>query len=309
MSVYSVNRIQQIMDCLLLQKVSPLIENTLLTERVEGWMCDAASKEAYRRELVFMPLRSLAGDAVAIKYAGNMSLPEWETALARSNELIENGTFPTLRTDLPKDHWNVRYIYASTFLLEQYQYNDQIGIRKGDTVLDCGACFGETALWAVQKGAKTVYAFEPNPDSYTLVTVNTQNPKNGAKIIPVPVAVGDAPGELPFMQHPDLPGSSCFHPQGNIKVPVVPIDTWCEQNAVVPDFIKMDLEGAEINAILGGQKTFARYKPRFAICLYHSLADMWRIPVLLKQICPEYKFWCRKNSPYVEFVLYGSAEK
>lgn len=61
MSVYSVERIKQIMDCLLLQKASPLIENSLLTERVERWMCDETSKESYRRELVFMVLRSLQG--------------------------------------------------------------------------------------------------------------------------------------------------------------------------------------------------------------------------------------------------------
>jgi hypothetical protein len=87
---------------------------------------------------------------------------------------------------------------------------------------------------------------------------------------------------------------------------IITLDEWCRKNSVKPDFIKMDLEGMEIAALKGAQNIIKEFKPRLAVCLYHRLQDMWEIPILLKRIEPKYKFYCRKNSPYVEFVLYAS---
>ena len=42
------------------------------------------------------------------------------------------------------------------------------------------------------------------------------------------------------------------------------------------------------------------------ISLYHKPSDMWTIPELTSETVPEYQFWCRKNNPVCEFVLYGS---
>jgi hypothetical protein len=94
--------------------------------------------------------------------------------------------------------------------------------------------------------------------------------------------------------------------EGGNSVPVVALDDWCRENSVKPDFIKMDIEGAEPDAIQGASEVIRAYRPRLAICLYHRLSDMWVIPNMLKTLVPEYRFWCRKNAPYAEFVLYAS---
>ncbi|MDR1162779.1 MAG: hypothetical protein LBM17_02945, partial [Candidatus Accumulibacter sp.] len=59
MSVYSVTRIKQYMDCLVNEAVRPLITQCESIEQVESWFEDEASRERYRRELVFMVLRNL----------------------------------------------------------------------------------------------------------------------------------------------------------------------------------------------------------------------------------------------------------
>jgi hypothetical protein len=75
----------------------------------------------------------------------------------------------------------------------------------------------------------------------------------------------------------------------------------------VPDFIKMDLEGHEILALAGARETIKACRPKLAIALYHKLEDYWDLPLMLKQLVPEYHFWCRKNAPAAEFVLYATA--
>ena len=55
-----------------------------------------------------------------------------------------------------------------------------------------------------------------------------------------------------------------------------------------PTLIKMDVEGAEYDALLGARKIITRYKPGLAICLYHRPEHLWQIP-LLQQLFGEGK--------------------
>lgn len=130
--------------------------------------------------------------------------------------------------------------------------------------------------------------------------------------MPVPFGLGAAPGRLSLVLPPDRGLDSIqLVASGNEdelndsnSVPVVALDDWCRENAVKPDFIKMDLEGGEVDAINGARGIIAEYKPRLAICLYHRLSDMWVIPRLIKEIVPEYRFWCRKVEKH-DFILYA----
>lgn len=63
-------------------------------------------------------------------------------------------------------------------------------------------------------------------------------------------------------------------------------------------YIKMDVEGAEAQAIAGGRATIARYKPKIFLAAYHYDADIFRLPLLLWDLVPAYKIYLRKH-PYV----------
>ena len=62
--------------------------------------------------------------------------------------------------------------------------------------------------------------------------------------------------------------------------------------------IKMDVEGAEREAICGAAQTIRRYHPRLNIAAYHRGADFFQLPLLVHGLCPSYRLYLRHH-PYV----------
>lgn len=92
---------------------------------------------------------------------------------------------------------------------------------------------------------------------------------------------------------------------GIVDVRVQTIDSLALEKVT---FIKMDIEGAELNALKGAEKTLLRDKPKLAICIYHSNEDMLGVAEYLHRLLPEYKFHVRHHNccPYeTETVLYA----
>ena len=89
-----------------------------------------------------------------------------------------------------------------------------------------------------------------------------------------------------------------------ISIPVRAIDDTPEcQNAT---FIKMDVEGAELDALKGAKATILRNKPKLAICIYHYHRDFVEIPKWIHSLVPEYKLYVRHHAFSVnETVLYA----
>lgn len=271
--------------------------------------CDEESRDAYQCELMFMFLSKICSRDIAVQYAANMSQEEWYAACAETRALLLKGGLPKIKTNLSKQHASVVYLFTTTFVLEQYHYKDMVTIQEGDVVLDCGGCYGETSVWALQKGASKVYTFEPSPETIPYIKANIETFGKDKRMVLVPYALGAMAGTISFMVDPENFGASSVQAsdqEGIVSVSQITLDDWCTENNIIPDFIKMDIEGAEVDAIKGARHIIANYKPRLAICLYHRISDMWVIPAMLKELCPAYRFWCKKNALNDEFVLYAS---
>ncbi|MBR3057185.1 MAG: FkbM family methyltransferase [Clostridiales bacterium] len=63
----------------------------------------------------------------------------------------------------------------------------------------------------------------------------------------------------------------------------------------VPHLIKMDVEGNERVAILGGREMIERDKPTLIVSCYHRSEDLFDLPLLIKQIVPEYRVYLRHH--------------
>ena len=61
-----------------------------------------------------------------------------------------------------------------------------------------------------------------------------------------------------------------------------------------PTYIKMDIEGAELEALWGARRILKEHSPVLAICAYHTSDHLWQIPFLIHAIQPDYKLYLRR---------------
>lgn len=89
-----------------------------------------------------------------------------------------------------------------------------------------------------------------------------------------------------------------------VKVEVTTLDKEYENDPVT--FIKMDIEGAESEAIRGAKKIITKNKPKLAISVYHKDRDIIDIPKMILDYNPDYKFYLRHYSlAWFDTVLYA----
>ena len=88
------------------------------------------------------------------------------------------------------------------------------------------------------------------------------------------------------------------------KMLVTTIDEFFKNDNI--DFIKMDIEGAELQALKGGINTIQRNRPILSICIYHSPEDFVSIPIYLYNILENYSYSIlHHTNEYVESILYA----
>ena len=74
-------------------------------------------------------------------------------------------------------------------------------------------------------------------------------------------------------------------------------------------FIKLDVEGCELEALKGAQMTIQKYRPKLAICIYHKPENIYEIPLYILSLVPEYRFYIRHYSNVEsETILYALLE-
>ena len=101
---------------------------------------------------------------------------------------------------------------------------------------------------------------------------------------------------LDCMRHDDI--------DNTVEIDVTSIDDVLE--CADATFIKMDLEGAEWEALHGAERTILRNKPKLGICIYHSNEDRLRLIEYIHDLVPEYHFYIRQHSKLLnETVLYA----
>jgi len=196
----------------------------------------------------------------------------------------------------------------SLITIKQYEYiSEKITIKPtiNDVVLDCGACWGDTALFfANEVGDRGhVYSFEFIPSNIQTFNINIElnrNVKQRITLIPKPLAE-TSQKELYFIDNG--PGSrvSEIVIENSGRVETICIDDFIhEYNVKKVDFIKMDIEGSELSALKGGINAIKKFKPRLAISIYHSLNDFVDIPNYISSLNLGYSFYLNHGTIHDE---------
>lgn len=199
----------------------------------------------------------------------------------------------------------------------EHQYLENINKDKIKTVFDIGFNSGINALPfnKILPNLQKLYGFEVIYDYARIEYL--ENIITNNKLQLVHKGFGDQEATVDFYVNKAHTGRSfCAFSReetpkdiqnwDKIQVDITTIDKFCEENNVYPDFIKMDIEGAEPSALKGGIKTIQKYRPQLAISIYHSDSDFIDIPLYLYENLENYTFHIEHYSPrYSETVLYA----
>jgi len=189
----------------------------------------------------------------------------------------------------------------------QYFINDVPFAKGYSHFIDCGAFNGDTALALNQnKGlVQKVALFEPDNANFKDLCANLRITRVADEEILFPCGVWSQTKMLSFKSgNKDTSGIS---EDGDIFVQCVAMDDVIRD--FLPTFIKMDIEGAEYEALLGAEEIIKQYKPDLAISVYHRIQDMWEIPLLIKKFNPDYRLYLRCHGVHgVETILYATSD-
>ena len=89
---------------------------------------------------------------------------------------------------------------------------------------------------------------------------------------------------------------SIFNPRDTIMSNMIRLDDVLGDKRVT--LLKMDIEGAEKEALEGAENIIKTQTPKLAICVYHRIEDLWTIPIMLKEWVPEYSISIRHHAKW-----------
>jgi FkbM family methyltransferase len=177
-----------------------------------------------------------------------------------------------------------------------YYPRDLIRLKPDETLVDCGAFDGDSIrefLRVADNRFHHIYGLEADPGNAEALRRyhSTLEPKMARRITLIPVAVGKQDGTVRFAAE-GIVGSKVVETGPGIEVNCRRLDGLLAGAA--PTFIKMDIEGAELDALDGTKEIIARHQPIMAVCAYHKCDHLWIIPQLLRAANADYRIFLRR---------------
>jgi len=175
--------------------------------------------------------------------------------LEKEESVYRNNMFPSWRAGEIDEplliYYEVYDCHSSVYIDDSLYQRGDCFLKEGDVVLDLGANIGIFSRFASDKGAKKIYAFEPVQENFKLLALNRPENCEAHRI-----AVSNKNNEAVKISYkPNCPGGSSIlkYDDGILQTCMtMKISTMIKNNLIEqPDFIKMDIEGAEVMAFEG----------------------------------------------------------
>ncbi|WP_421716603.1 FkbM family methyltransferase [Arcobacter arenosus] len=179
---------------------------------------------------------------------------------------------------------------------EQYFDKDLIPKLENIVFLDGGAYVGDTLPNIIKNfpDFKKIYAIEPN---LLHIDIAKRDFSSNEKIEFINCGLGKMKVQKEESQEKKHHGEHDYQ-----AININTIDNLINQKV---DFIKLDIEGAEQDALLGAKETIKKYTPILAVCIYHKAQDWYMIPKIVLDIYPNYKLYLRHYMEGIyETVMY-----
>jgi FkbM family methyltransferase len=182
----------------------------------------------------------------------------------------------------------------------QYFPTDLFDWSDEEWIVDGGAYNGDTVrMVSTIHGDRfgNLLALEPDPANFMKLqqTVAALSPAVRFKIDCRQVALASEGGTLQLDATGTAASATTVAPSaGTIAVNAETLDSVVD--GARPTFIKLDIEGFEMEALQGARKTIERHTPVLAVCVYHRQDHLWRIPLLLRSLRDDYAFFLRPHN-------------
>lgn len=175
----------------------------------------------------------------------------------------------------------------------------------GGCYVDCGAYRGDTIerfiKWSGSRYEK-IFAFEPDAGNFSALE-NFVSDKGYQNVELFNCGVWDTKGWLSFES--DGAAYSTISDAGNSSIAVEKLDDVIGNEKI--NFLKLTVEGSELNALKGATDLIVTQKPIIAVSLYQKPENVISIPQFVKNLNVDYKIYLRKHSRFSvdEFILYA----
>lgn len=165
---------------------------------------------------------------------------------------------------------------------------------ENEVVADLGAYVGDTFLSYVKNygsmAYRRYYCYEITKESFDVLRrVTAAYPR----VVLRRKGAGAAPGVMKMETGADASANGLAENTGAAgadTVDIVPLD----QDITEPlTLIKMDIEGMEQAALRGCEGHIRRQRPKLALSVYHNFEDIWKLPRMIDEMAPEYRFYLR----------------
>lgn len=189
------------------------------------------------------------------------------------------------------------------------QYFDFFAPAKKEVFADCGCYDGATTLrfaaWCGEQGYEAIHAFEADSRSFLLCKENLDGLHNCTVY---PYGVSDIHRKALFLTNGQESARIVVSEENETEecavIETVSLDKQLKNEHIT--FMKLDIEGAELDALHGAEKIINKWKPKCAISVYHKLEDFIEIPKFLLSVRPDYKLCMRQYSLFEdETILYA----
>jgi FkbM family methyltransferase len=175
-------------------------------------------------------------------------------------------------------------------------------------LVDCGAYDGDTLKSLLRSGheIQAVAAFEPDPSNFSRLRKFVEG-SNLSEAYLWPCAVGSTTRLARFGGGQGE--ASGMAAGGESTVQTVALDDVLF--GFSPNLVKLDIEGAEQEALRGARRLVASRHPGLAVCVYHRPEDLWQVPLLVRELAghalrPPYQYFLRLHGyGTFELVLYA----
>lgn len=192
----------------------------------------------------------------------------------------------------------------AVFQPNKYIPRDIIQLHDKEVIVDGGAFTGDTAKLFIDYvgNFQQLFCFEPDPHNYQLLTQNINS--YNKPISCHNCGLSEKDGYIPFSATFD--DSSTFANIGAQGCEYANVKALDNLDIPAPTFIKLDVEGFELNALSGSKEIISRFKPKLAVCAYHKEDDLITLPKFIKDLNKDYKLYLRKHSyTYDDLILYA----